>query len=306
MTQAPRQTPQVQHKTCKACHGVKVPLQAVKESKRVAAARMTGSAGAAGSLGKSNRHFSEISGFYDAYDSEDLPWKALEVRIPVMKRSGIATLCLCLMLNIYAAAQNSATPLRNEDVIALKKASVSDDLIILKIQSAQTDFKLDVQDIVELKQANVSDAVLAAMMKTASRTTASSATAPDAKAPNTKAVGKVYVYRYKQFVGSMLEPSVYADEIELARMDNGKYFVVELPAGKHNIRSNDKQSTIELNVEPEKEYYVRVEIATGAFKGHGRLVLMSPEQGTSEVKRLKVLDVDKVRDHERVVLTSLQ
>jgi hypothetical protein len=33
----------------------------------------------------------------------------------------------------------------------------------------------------------------------------------------------VYVYRYKQFVGSALSPSVYCDEIELARMDNGKF-----------------------------------------------------------------------------------
>src|SRR5258707_9599036 len=42
---------------------------------------------------------------------------------------------------------------------------------------------------------------------------------------------RVFVYRYKQFVGSALEPSVYCDENQLARMDNGRFFIVELPPG---------------------------------------------------------------------------
>jgi hypothetical protein len=35
------------------------------------------------------------------------------------------------------------------------------------------------------------------------------------------------VYRYKQFVGSALSPSVWCDETELARMENGRYFTVK-------------------------------------------------------------------------------
>jgi hypothetical protein len=214
-------------------------------------------------------------------------------------RAGVVTvLYLWLSFSVYGA-QKSVTPLNNDDVIALKKASVSDDVIILKIQSAPTDFRLEVQDIVRLKEANVSDLVLAAMMK------AGKPAKPDAPAAGPDKRGRVYVYRYKQFVGSMLEPSVYADEAELARMDNGRYFAVELSEGKHSLRSNDKQSAIELSVESGKEYYVRVEIASGAFKGHGRLVLMSAEQGTSEVKRLKPLGPDKVRDHDRVLLNEV-
>jgi hypothetical protein len=106
----------------------------------------------------------------------------------------------------------------------------------------------------------------------------------------------VYVYRYKQFVGSALAPSVYCDEAELARMENGRYFSVKLDPGKHNFRSNDKQSGIELDVKAGQEYFVRVEIATGFAKGHGRLVLMSAEQGGYELKssKLKPLDSNKV------------
>jgi hypothetical protein len=106
----------------------------------------------------------------------------------------------------------------------------------------------------------------------------------------------VYVYRYKQFVGSALAPSVYCDEVELARAENGRYFTVRLDPGKHSFRSNDKQSGTELDVKAGQEYFLRVEIASGFAKGHGRLVLMSPEQGGYELKssKLKPLDSNKV------------
>lgn len=106
----------------------------------------------------------------------------------------------------------------------------------------------------------------------------------------------VYVYRYKQFVGSALAPSVYCDETELARMENGRYFMVKLDPGKHNFRSNDKQSGTELDVKAGQEYFLRVEIAAGAMKGHGRLILVAPEQGSYELKssKLKPLDSKKV------------
>jgi hypothetical protein len=84
----------------------------------------------------------------------------------------------------------------------------------------------------------------------------------------------VFFYRYKQFVGSALSPSVYCDEGELARIENGRYFIVKLAPGKHVLRSNDKQSGIEAELKGGQEYYVRVELVPGAIKGHGRLILV--------------------------------
>jgi hypothetical protein len=114
----------------------------------------------------------------------------------------------------------------------------------------------------------------------------------------------VYVYRYKQFVGSALAPSVYCDEAQLARMDNGRYFAAKIDPGKHTFRSNDPQSGLELDVKAGQEYFVRVEIAAGMMKGHGRLILMSPEQGSYELKskKLKPLDEGKVVDRNQVSL----
>ena len=133
--------------------------------------------------------------------------------------------------------------------------------------------------------------------------------APSAEANSatqgTNSQSTVYVYRYKQFVGKALSPSVYCDDNELARMDNGRYFVVTLAPGKYLFHSNDKQAGIALDLKPGEKYYIRVEIATGFMKGHGRLVAVVPEQGSYEIKNLKALDGDKVKDTQHVTLVDL-
>ena len=135
------------------------------------------------------------------------------------------------------------------------------------------------------------------------------ATTPVEKTPaaqEKESQATVYIYRYKQFVGSALSPSVYCDENELARMDNGKFFVVKLAPGKHIFRSNDKQAGIESELKAGQEYYIRVELATGFMKGHGRLMSVAPDQGSYEIKNLKPLGADKVRDGTRVIPVNLQ
>ncbi len=134
---------------------------------------------------------------------------------------------------------------------------------------------------------------------------AASAQEPAAASQTTDAKASkatVYVYRYKQFVGSALSPSVWCDETELARMENGRYFTVTLDPGKHTFHSNDPQSGVALDLKAGQPYFIRVEIATGLMKGHGRLTLVSTEQGTYELKssKLKPLDQGKVVDKARV------
>lgn len=118
----------------------------------------------------------------------------------------------------------------------------------------------------------------------------------------------VYVYRYKQFVGSALAPSIFCDGNQLARMENGRYFAARLEPGKHTFTSNDKQSGIDLDLKAGEQYFIRVEIAAGFAKGHGRLVLVPREQGSYEMKsdKLKPLDANKVGDKEVVSVEEWQ
>jgi hypothetical protein len=107
---------------------------------------------------------------------------------------------------------------------------------------------------------------------------------------------KIYFYRIKQFTGSALEPTVYCDEKELARMDNGRYFVVTLEPGKHTCRMGDKQTGFEVDMKAGEEYYAKITIEAGVFKGRGRLTLLAKEQGAFELKKVKLLGADKVKD----------
>lgn len=112
----------------------------------------------------------------------------------------------------------------------------------------------------------------------------------------------IYFYRIKQFGGSGLEPSVYCDDKELARMDNGRYFGVTLEPGKHTCRMGDKQTGFEIDMRAGEEYYAKVTIETGFWKGHGRLTLLQKEQGAFEMKKVKPLGADKVKDRSLVTI----
>ena len=89
-------------------------------------------------------------------------------------------------------------------------------------------------------------------------------------------------------------------------MKTGIAVAAKLAAGKHVFTSNDKQAGIDVDLKTGEDYYIRVELATGMMKGHGRLVLVAPEQGSYEIKKLKPLDADKVKDNQHVVVADLQ
>jgi hypothetical protein len=116
--------------------------------------------------------------------------------------------------------------------------------------------------------------------------------------PSSGARATLYVYRHRRYEGGALKPSVYVDDRELARMGNGNYFVARLNPGPHTIRSNDKSSGVEVKMKPGEEYYIRVDIQEGLWKGHGRLTLVLPEQGSYEVKQTKPLHEGDIKDHE--------
>jgi Protein of unknown function (DUF2846) len=114
----------------------------------------------------------------------------------------------------------------------------------------------------------------------------------------------LYVYRLREFDGSGLKPSVYADEKQLARMKNGRFFVAKLAPGKHSIRSNDKASVIVVDLELGQDYYVRIDIVNSNhpryLPGRGRPTLVPPEQGGYEMKQTKLLSDSDIKNHELV------
>jgi len=74
-------------------------------------------------------------------------------------------------------------------------------------------------------------------------------------------------------------------------VQDGRCLVLALTRGKHQFRSTNAQSRIDIDLKVGQSYYIRVDIAAGFPKGYGRLTLMLPEQG-----EVKPVGRDMVKD----------
>jgi hypothetical protein len=109
---------------------------------------------------------------------------------------------------------------------------------------------------------------------------------------------RVDIYRYKQAFAKGIRPSIVVDEIDVARLQDGRSVVLTMPAGIHTFRSNDAQSRVELELKAGQVYYIRIDIAPGLVKGHGRVMLVQPEQGAAEFKQMKSADANMIKDRQ--------
>jgi hypothetical protein len=122
-------------------------------------------------------------------------------------------------------------------------------------------------------------------------------------APQVRQKALLYVYRQKQFTGGAAAPSIHCDGNELAKIDSGRYFVARLNPGRHSCGGDELEpGNIELQAKPGGKYYIRVEMAKRFWKGQNRIMLVAPEQGQGEVKKLKSLDADKILDMSMVAV----
>jgi len=116
----------------------------------------------------------------------------------------------------------------------------------------------------------------------------------------------VFIYRPKKVVGSGLEPSVFVDQTELARMDNGRYFAIKVKPGKHIIRMTDDNKGYAIDMGPGQKYFFRIGIEAGMWKGHGKITLDDAERAIAEIKKLKFIDQDKIKAPTVVIELSPQ
>ncbi len=103
----------------------------------------------------------------------------------------------------------------------------------------------------------------------------------------------VHVYRQRRYAGSALAPSIFVDDKPVARIGNGRRVSIRLTPGSHTVRSDDKSSVISVDAKAGQDYYVRVDEATGFWKGHGKLTMLMPEQGSPEYKLQKPVEEDR-------------
>jgi hypothetical protein len=64
-----------------------------------------------------------------------------------------------------APKRNTGIALTNDDVLKLKEAGLSDQLIVDKINASPGNYKLEADDLIALKNAGVPESIIAAMLQ---------------------------------------------------------------------------------------------------------------------------------------------
>lgn len=116
----------------------------------------------------------------------------------------------------------------------------------------------------------------------------------------------VYIYRPGKMAGKALEPSVFVDDTELARMDNGRYFALKLKPGKHIIHMTDDKKGYAIDMGPGQTYYFRIGIEMGMWKGHGKITLDDADRAIKEIKKIKFIGQDKIKANTIVIDIPVQ
>ena len=111
----------------------------------------------------------------------------------------------------------------------------------------------------------------------------------------------IIIARVKEFGTRNWRPSVYIDETELARTQNGRYLVAKVDPGKRVVRAEDPKHSLQMELKAGDCYFFRVEIASGFVKAQGRLVGVTREQGISDLKVLTPIDHSHVKDASEVL-----
>ncbi len=92
----------------------------------------------------------------------------------------------------------------------------------------------------------------------------------------------VTVYRKKRIVGAILNTSVYVDRVEVADLDPGTYVRVAVAPGPHTFWADEEKDAVTLDLQAGREYFFRMGLVPGLWKGHGRLEAVDEATGRAE------------------------
>ena len=114
----------------------------------------------------------------------------------------------------------------------------------------------------------------------------------------------VYLYRLRMFQNSAWKMTLWLDGERLANLQNGRYFVVKLPPGKHVLSDKKPDNNIDLNVESGRTYYMRLEPTEAGMFGLNatvtRFSVADEATGKSDVHRLKVGDSSEIQNRKLI------
>ena len=74
-------------------------------------------------------------------------------------------------------------------------------------------------------------------------------------------------------------------------MQNGRVYTMKVSAGTHAFTTVDDPVGISIDVQPGKEYFVRIDYPVNSTSAlHASPVQVAPELGSQEIRKLRPLD----------------
>ena len=101
----------------------------------------------------------------------------------------------------------------------------------------------------------------------------------------------VHIYRYKLTVATAAHPTVSCDLVPVVRIQNGRVYALKVSPGRHSFATADSHAGVDVDAEPGKDYFVRIDYPPNtSFARHASPVLVPPEEGRMEIRKLRPLD----------------
>lgn len=98
---------------------------------------------------------------------------------------------------------------------------------------------------------------------------------------------KIYVFR-NETLGAALKMPVTLDGKAIGDTGSKTYFMLEVTPGTHVLTSQGNESTLTVEAEAGKTYYVWQEVKMGMMSGGSKLQLVSEDKGQAGVKESKL------------------
>src|SRR6266542_932422 len=104
----------------------------------------------------------------------------------------------------------------------------------------------------------------------------------------------LYVYRVRNFVGSMVGYKLHVNDSDVCKIKNNSKYAIKLyKEGITEIwAKTEKKASVKIDVKFGKEYYVRCGLTTGIFAGRPQLNMIAPEQGKLDFDNVEGRDND--------------
>src|SRR5690348_9441298 len=91
-------------------------------------------------------------------------WNAMEMRVRMRKRIVCLVTSTVVLVQIFAAAQQSQKPMTNDDVIAMVKNKMPETVVVSAIQSRPSKFNTSTTELIRLQKAGATENELNAII----------------------------------------------------------------------------------------------------------------------------------------------